>query len=54
MSVITINISYLLSLIIPIITLRIDKYGDIGHLLIQLSHMSVSADCKDYCSISRP
>ena len=39
---------------IPTITLRIDKYGDIGLLLIQLSHISVSADCKDYCSISRP
>ena len=31
---------------------HIDKYGDIGLLLIQLSHISVSADGKDYCSIS--
>ena len=41
---------------IPRITLaclRIDKYGDIVLLLIQLSHISVSADCKDYCYISR-
>ena len=31
----------------PTITLRIDKYGKYGD--IQLSHISVSADCKDYC-----
>ena len=30
------------------ITLRIDKYGDIGLLSIQLLHIS---DCNDYCSI---